>query len=66
MITSLLRWYQDASRCPRARYVPDGLSISSSSVLGYDGRIMSGWATMGQTREESEGTKGEPSPATRA
>jgi periplasmic divalent cation tolerance protein len=24
--------------------------------LGYDGRIMSGWATMGQTHEESEET----------
>jgi hypothetical protein len=22
--------------------------------LGFDGRIMSGWASMGQTREESE------------
>ena len=24
--------------------------------LGHDGRIMSGWASMGQTREESEKT----------
>ena len=24
--------------------------------LGYDGRIMNGWASMGQTREESEKT----------
>jgi hypothetical protein len=25
--------------------------------LGFDGRIMSGWAFMGQTREEAENTK---------
>jgi len=24
--------------------------------LGYDGRIMTGWAAMGQTQEEAEGT----------
>jgi hypothetical protein len=24
--------------------------------LGYDGRIMTGWASMGQTEEESEAT----------
>jgi hypothetical protein len=36
---------------------PHGLNMSGRWVgLGYDGRIMSGWATMGQTREESEKT----------
>jgi hypothetical protein len=36
---------------------PHGLHMSGRWVgLGYDGRIMSGWATMGQTCEESEGT----------
>lgn len=36
---------------------PHGLHMSGRWVgLGYDGRIMSGWASMGQTREESEKT----------
>ena len=36
---------------------PHGLNMSGSWVgLGFDGRIMSGWASMGQTREESEKT----------
>ena len=36
---------------------PHGLNMSGRWVgLGYDGRIMSGWASMGQTREESETT----------
>jgi hypothetical protein len=36
---------------------PHGLNMSGRWVgLGYDGRIMSGWASMGQTREESEKT----------
>ena len=36
---------------------PHGLNMSGRRVgLGYDGRIMTGWALMGQTREESEKT----------
>lgn len=36
---------------------PHGLNMSGRWVgLGYDGRIMSGWGSMGQTREESEAT----------
>ena len=36
---------------------PHGLNMSGRWVgLGYDGRIMSGWASMGQTHEESEKT----------
>jgi hypothetical protein len=36
---------------------PHGLNMSGRWVgLGYDGRIMSGWASMGQTLEESEKT----------
>src|SRR5215831_5586631 len=36
---------------------PHGLNMSGRWVgLGYDGRIMSGFASMGQTREESEKT----------
>jgi hypothetical protein len=36
---------------------PHGLNMSGRWVgLGYDGRIMSGWASMGQTREEAEKT----------
>jgi transcriptional regulator with XRE-family HTH domain len=36
---------------------PHGLNMSGRWVgLGYDGRIMTGWATMGRTREESEAT----------
>jgi transcriptional regulator with XRE-family HTH domain len=36
---------------------PHGLNMSGRWVgLGYDGRIMTGWASMGQTREESEET----------
>ena len=34
-----------------------GLNMSGRWVgLGFDGRIMSGWASIGQTREESEKT----------
>ena len=34
-----------------------GLNMSGRWVgLGFDGRIMTGWASMGQTREESEKT----------
>lgn len=36
---------------------PHGLNMSGRWVgLGYDGRIMTGWASMGQTCEESERT----------
>jgi transcriptional regulator with XRE-family HTH domain len=36
---------------------PHGLNMSGRWVgLGYDGRIMTGWATMGHTQEESEAT----------
>ena len=36
---------------------PHGLNMSGRWVgLGFDGRMMSGWASMGQTREESEKT----------
>lgn len=36
---------------------PHGLNMSGRWVgIGYDGRIMSGWASMGQTKEESETT----------
>ncbi len=35
-----------------------GLNTSGRWVgLGFDGRIMSGWASMGQTREEAEKTR---------
>lgn len=34
---------------------PHGLNMAGRCVgLGYDDRIMSGWASMGQTREQSE------------
>ena len=36
---------------------PHGLNMSGRWVgLGYDGRIMTGWASMGQTQEEAEDT----------
>ena len=36
---------------------PNGLNMSGRQVgLGYNGRIMTGWASMGQTQEESEET----------
>jgi transcriptional regulator with XRE-family HTH domain len=36
---------------------PHGLEMSGRwTGLGYDGRIMTGWAAMGQTQEESEQT----------
>ena len=42
-----------ALRMPRTT----GLHISGRWVgPGYDGQIMSGWASMGQTREESKKT----------
>jgi hypothetical protein len=36
---------------------PHGLNMSGQwTGLGYDGRIMTGWASMGQTQEDSEQT----------
>jgi hypothetical protein len=36
---------------------PHGLNMSGRWVgLGYDGRIMTGFGTMGQTQEEAEAT----------
>jgi hypothetical protein len=36
---------------------PHGLNTSGRwTGLGYDGRIMTGWGSMGQTQEESEQT----------
>jgi hypothetical protein len=36
---------------------PHRLNMSGRwTGLGYDGRIMTGWAAMGQTQEESEQT----------
>jgi len=36
---------------------PHGLNMSGRWVeLGYDGRVMTGWSSMGKTREESEET----------
>jgi hypothetical protein len=59
----LMGWYaaNDGSiRSKGTMYLvlhPHGLNMSGRWVgLGYDGRIMSGWASMGQTREESETT----------
>ena len=40
---------------------PHGLNMSGRWVgLGFDGRIMSGWASMGQTRERSRKDHGQP------
>src|SRR5262249_587618 len=59
----LLGWYaaNDGSiRSKGTMYFvlhPHGLNMSGRwTGLGYDGRIMSGWATMGKTREDSEDT----------
>jgi transcriptional regulator with XRE-family HTH domain len=59
----LLGWYAAAEGAIRSKGTlyfvlhPHGLNMSGRWVgLGYDGRIMSGWASMGQTREESEET----------
>jgi hypothetical protein len=41
----------------RTRHYAAGLNMSGHWVgLGFDGRIMCGWASMGQTRRESEKT----------
>jgi transcriptional regulator with XRE-family HTH domain len=59
----LMGWYaatEGAIRSKGTLYFvlhPQGLNMSGRWVgLGYDGRIMTGWASMGQTREESEDT----------
>ena len=59
----LLGWYaaNDGSiRSKGTMYFvlhPHGLHMSGRwTGLGYDGRIMTGWAAMGQTQEESEQT----------
>jgi hypothetical protein len=59
----LLGWYaaNDGSiRSKGTMYFvlhPHGLNMSGRWVgLGYDGRIMTGWAAMGQTQEEAEDT----------
>jgi len=59
----LMGWYTANDGSIRSRgtmYLvlhPHGLNMSGRWVgLGFDGRIMSGWASMGQSREESEKT----------
>ena len=59
----LMGWYAATDGSIRSKGTmyfvlhPHGLNMSGRWVgLGYDGRIMSGWASMGQTREESEKT----------
>jgi hypothetical protein len=46
---------------------PHGLDMSGRWVgLGYDDRIMIGWASMGQTQEESRGHHDQPDPRRRS
>jgi transcriptional regulator with XRE-family HTH domain len=59
----LLGWYaanEGSIRSKGSMYFvlhPHGLNMSGRWVgLGYDGRIMTGWAAMGQTQEEAEDT----------
>ena len=58
----LMGWYANngSIRSKGTMYLvlhPHGLNMSGRWVgLGFDGRMMSGWASMGQTREESEKT----------
>jgi hypothetical protein len=59
----LMGWYAAADGSIRSKGTmyfvlhPHGLNMSGRwTGLGYDGRIMTGWATMGQTQEESEET----------
>jgi len=59
----LLGWYaanEGSIRSKGTMYFvlhPHGLNMSGRWVgLGYDGRIMTGWAAMGQTQEEAEDT----------
>ena len=59
----LLGWYAASEGSIRSEGTlyfvahPHGLTMSGRWVgLGYDGRIMTGWAAMGQTQEEAEDT----------
>ncbi len=59
----LMGWYAASDGSIRSKGTfyfvlhPHSLNMSGRWVgLGFDGRIMSGWASMGQTREESEKT----------
>jgi transcriptional regulator with XRE-family HTH domain len=57
----LMGWYAARDGSVRSKGTmyfvlhPHGLNMSGRWVgLGYDGKIMTGWASMGQTREQSE------------
>jgi transcriptional regulator with XRE-family HTH domain len=59
----LMGWYAAADGSVRSKGTiyfvlhPHGLNMSGRWVgLGYDNRIMTGWAAFGQTREETEAT----------
>ena len=59
----LLGWYAASEGYIRSKGTmyfvlhPHGMTMSGRWVgLGYDGRIMIGWAAMGQTQEEAEDT----------
>jgi hypothetical protein len=59
----LMGWYADVDGSVRSKGTmyfvlhPHGLNMSGRWVgLGYDDRIMTGWAAFGQTREETEAT----------
>jgi transcriptional regulator with XRE-family HTH domain len=59
----LLGWYAASDGSIRSKGTmyfvlhPHGLNMSGRwTGLGYDGRIMTGWGSMGQTQEESEQT----------
>src|SRR5215472_13100700 len=59
----LMGWYAASEGSIRSKGTmyfvlhPHGLNMSGRWVgLGYDGRIMTGWAAMGQTQEEAEDT----------
>ena len=59
----LMGWYAASEGSIRSKGTmyfvlhPHGLNMSGRWVgLGYDGRIMTGWASMGQTQEEAEDT----------
>jgi transcriptional regulator with XRE-family HTH domain len=59
----LMGWYASTDGSIRSKGTmyfvlhPHGLNMAGRWVgLGYDDRIMTGWASMGQTREQSEDT----------
>jgi hypothetical protein len=59
----LMGWYAASEGSIRSKGTmyfvlhPHGLNMSGRWVgLGYDGRIMAGWAAMGQTQEKAEDT----------